>query len=93
MISTVAEHAASSDVARSFNLSLTRLKNQMTLVESDAKQLASALKMISGLADNISSKVIVMYSLLLFFILTFHLWHWFLRGIIARKNALCAPAV
>ncbi|VDM49512.1 unnamed protein product [Toxocara canis] len=45
------------DVARSFNLAVTRFNNQMALVESDAKQLASSLKMISGLADNISGKV------------------------------------
>uniref|UniRef100_A0A158R5M8 Conserved oligomeric Golgi complex subunit 4 n=1 Tax=Syphacia muris TaxID=451379 RepID=A0A158R5M8_9BILA len=45
------------DVIRSFNLAVTRLNNQMTLVESDAKQLANNLKIISGLADNISGKV------------------------------------
>ncbi|VDN60209.1 unnamed protein product [Dracunculus medinensis] len=45
------------DISRPFNFAVTRLNNQMTLVESDAKQLANKLKMISGLADNISSKV------------------------------------
>ncbi|VDK43066.1 unnamed protein product [Anisakis simplex] len=45
------------DVSRSFNLAITRFNNQMALVESDAKQLANNLKMISGLADNISGKV------------------------------------
>lgn len=45
------------DIIRSFNLAVTRLNNQMTLVESDAKQLANSLKIISGLADNISGKV------------------------------------
>lgn len=53
-----AEHLANSDISLPFNLTVTRLKNQMTLIESDTKQLASKLKMISGLADSISSKVI-----------------------------------
>uniref|UniRef100_A0AAF5PWE5 Conserved oligomeric Golgi complex subunit 4 n=2 Tax=Wuchereria bancrofti TaxID=6293 RepID=A0AAF5PWE5_WUCBA len=54
------EHTSSSDISLPFNLALTRLKNQMTLVESDTKQLASKLKMISGLADSISSKVLAL---------------------------------
>lgn len=44
-------------MTRTFNLAVTRFNNQMALVESDAKQLANSLKMISGLADNISGKV------------------------------------
>nr|CRZ23295.1 BMA-COGC-4 [Brugia malayi] len=55
-----AEHTPSSDISLPFNLALTRLKNQMTLVESDTKQLATKLKMISGLADSISSKVLAL---------------------------------
>ncbi|MCP9261524.1 Conserved oligomeric Golgi complex subunit 4 [Dirofilaria immitis] len=39
---------------------VTRLKNQLTLVESDTKQLACKLKMISGLADSISNKVLAL---------------------------------
>ncbi|VDO62921.1 unnamed protein product [Onchocerca flexuosa] len=54
------ERLANSDISLPFNLTVTRLKNQMTLVESDTKQLASKLKMISGLADNISSKVLAL---------------------------------
>lgn len=57
VIFILAEHTADVDVPLPFSLAVTRLKNQMTLVESDTKQLASKLKMISGLADNISSKV------------------------------------
>jgi methyl-accepting chemotaxis protein len=45
------------DISRTFNMAVTRLNNQMTLIESDAKQLANSLHMISGLADNISGKV------------------------------------
>ncbi|EFO27603.2 hypothetical protein LOAG_00872 [Loa loa] len=55
-----AEHTASSDISLPFNLAVTRLKNRMTLVESDAKQLASKLKMISSLADSISGKVLAL---------------------------------
>ncbi|VDK67252.1 unnamed protein product [Onchocerca ochengi] len=54
------EHLANSDISLPFNLTVTRLKNQMTLIESDTKQLASKLKMISGLADSISSKVMAL---------------------------------
>ncbi|CAG9532049.1 unnamed protein product [Cercopithifilaria johnstoni] len=55
-----AEHTANSDISLPFNLAVTRLKNQMTLVESDTKQLANKLKMISGLADSISGKVLAL---------------------------------
>ncbi|VDM98302.1 unnamed protein product [Thelazia callipaeda] len=54
------EQGISLDNSRPFNLAFTRLKNQMTLVGSDTKQLASKLKMICGLADNISSKVLAL---------------------------------
>ncbi|KAM3719614.1 Conserved oligomeric Golgi complex subunit [Dirofilaria immitis] len=54
------EYVASSDIFLPFNLAVTRLKNQLTLVESDTKQLACKLKMISGLADSISNKVLAL---------------------------------
>uniref|UniRef100_A0A915CIL2 Conserved oligomeric Golgi complex subunit 4 n=2 Tax=Parascaris TaxID=6254 RepID=A0A915CIL2_PARUN len=57
MIQKASASSGGADVTRTFNLAVTRFNNQMALVESDAKQLANSLKMISGLADNISGKV------------------------------------
>ncbi|KAF1768115.1 hypothetical protein GCK72_008076 [Caenorhabditis remanei] len=42
---------------RSFGLAVTRLNNHMLVVENSAKQLTSALKNISSLADTISGRV------------------------------------
>uniref|UniRef100_A0A1I7UGB6 Conserved oligomeric Golgi complex subunit 4 n=1 Tax=Caenorhabditis tropicalis TaxID=1561998 RepID=A0A1I7UGB6_9PELO len=42
---------------RSFGLAVTRFNNQMLVVENSAKQLTSALKNISALADTISGRV------------------------------------
>uniref|UniRef100_A0A8R1DHJ0 Conserved oligomeric Golgi complex subunit 4 n=1 Tax=Caenorhabditis japonica TaxID=281687 RepID=A0A8R1DHJ0_CAEJA len=42
---------------RSFGLAVTRLNNHMLLAENSAKQLTSALKNISSLADTISGRV------------------------------------
>lgn len=42
---------------RSFGFAVTRLNNQMLLIENSAKQLTSALKNISSLADTISGRV------------------------------------
>ncbi|CCD71792.1 Conserved oligomeric Golgi complex subunit 4 [Caenorhabditis elegans] len=42
---------------RSFGLAVTRLNNHMLVVENSAKQLTSALKNISVLADTISGRV------------------------------------
>lgn len=38
-------------------MAVSRLNNAMLVVETDAKQLASSLRTISRLADNISGKV------------------------------------
>ncbi|CAJ0582449.1 unnamed protein product, partial [Mesorhabditis spiculigera] len=45
------------DSSRSFGLAVSRLNNSLLLVERDGKQLANNLKVISKLADNISSRV------------------------------------
>lgn len=43
--------------SRAFGMAVSRLNNAMLVVETDAKQLASSLRTISRLADNISGKV------------------------------------
>uniref|UniRef100_A0A1I7Y4U5 Conserved oligomeric Golgi complex subunit 4 n=2 Tax=Steinernema glaseri TaxID=37863 RepID=A0A1I7Y4U5_9BILA len=49
-----AEH---DDIARSFNSSLNRYSNKMKHLESASTELASNLKTVSGLADNIAERV------------------------------------
>ncbi|VDM58995.1 unnamed protein product [Angiostrongylus costaricensis] len=44
------------DQSRAFGMAVSRLNNAMLVVEGDSKQLASSLRTISRLADNISSK-------------------------------------
>ncbi|KAK0395654.1 hypothetical protein QR680_001376 [Steinernema hermaphroditum] len=52
--SKVDEHE---DIARSFNSSLNRYSNKMKHLESAATELASNLRTVSGLADNIAERV------------------------------------
>jgi hypothetical protein len=46
-----------SDLPRSFNLAIARLKSRLTLIESDAGQLCNCLQLVSVLAENVSGKV------------------------------------
>uniref|UniRef100_A0A914DWB9 Conserved oligomeric Golgi complex subunit 4 n=2 Tax=Acrobeloides nanus TaxID=290746 RepID=A0A914DWB9_9BILA len=45
------------DVMHTFDLALSRLNNQIECVEIDSRQLANNLRVVSGLAEKISSKV------------------------------------
>ncbi|KAE9420850.1 hypothetical protein Angca_007198 [Angiostrongylus cantonensis] len=56
-IADVLNECASGDQSRAFGMAVSRLNNAMLVVEGDSKQLASSLRTISRLADNISSKV------------------------------------
>lgn len=42
---------------KTFDLALSRLNNNIECVEIDSRQLANNLRIVSGLAENISSKV------------------------------------
>ncbi|VDM69454.1 unnamed protein product, partial [Strongylus vulgaris] len=57
VLTECASGSTGGEQSRAFGMAVSRLNNAMLVVEADAKQLASSLRTISRLADNISGKV------------------------------------
>ena len=66
--------------SRSVGLAVSRLNNNLLLVESSAKDLSSELTTIASLANNISEKVIFFFKVVFFLFLK----HFLFSGVHSR---------